>query len=460
MNVKWDDESPSADTPPANANVKWDDEKPADLTLTAKKKYSVMGAVNNAISNVPEIAKGLYNIVRHPLDTAQNVADVGMGIVDPYINMVLPKSTDPEQLADEARRAKAAAPLQDFINRNVSDPLGIPGRIADYAYDKPVSAAMNLSGALGVAGKAAEVGGAAKLADVLSTGSTYTNPISGTGALIKSGISKLSDVVSPELLQSGMKIPPSVPKSTRDAAIQTMRDSKILPNANGLAKNRAGIDALNDQITDVINTGAQSGQTVDMGSVVNRIDSLKDFYKDYPRAQKYLDQLDEIKTDVLAQNPADVPLDQAQRMKQRIYQINRKHYGDMKGVEIEADKAIARGLKEEIVTQNPSLAYLNAKESAMINLDEFLERAVNRIGNYNIIRLGDTVLAAGGMAAGGPKGAALAGTLMHLIDGPAFKARLAFALDKAKNIPKPNSNVTNSAFQTQQLTNNNQEALQ
>jgi hypothetical protein len=106
----------------------------------------------------------------------------------------------------------------------------------------------------------------------------------------------------------------------------------------------------------------------------------------------------------------------------------------MKTLAIEADKAMARGIKEELVSQYPELATLNAKDSALINLDEGLERAVNRIRNYDIIKLGDTVIGAGGLASGGPVGALSAGLLKHVLEAPTMKARLAFTLNKAKRI--------------------------
>lgn len=413
---------------------------------------SIGGFVGNIGSDTAGIAKGLYGIVRHPIDTAQNIVDLGVGLVDPYINTILPKSTDPQQLSDEARRAKVAAPVQDLINRNVSDPLGIPKRIVESLYEKPVSGAMNVSIGLGGASKLAKAGGMSKAEQVLETASNITNPISLASRGVVKGAEKLSDKASPYLMKSAMKIPPSVSKDIVDKIIQTMRNEGIAVSEKGLTKNRTIIDSVNNEIATVIDRGAKSGQVVDMQSVVSRIDSLKDFYKDYPRAKKYIDQLDEIKAEVLAQNNAKVPVDMAQKMKQRIYQINRKHYGDMKGVEVEADKAIARGLKEEIVKQNPELAKLNARDSALINLDEFLERSVNRIGNYNIVRLGDTVMAAGGLAAGGPHGAALAGSLMHLIDGPAFKSKLALALDRAKKVKPLSNKAGQTAFQTQQIS--------
>jgi hypothetical protein len=82
--------------------------------------------------------------------------------------------------------ATAAERLAAPFATAVQNPSGIPQQLADYAYEKPVSAAMNLSTGLGLAGKAAEAGGAARLANVLAKGSEVINPVSlAAGAISK-----------------------------------------------------------------------------------------------------------------------------------------------------------------------------------------------------------------------------------------------------------------------------------
>jgi hypothetical protein len=129
-----------------------------------------------------------------------------------------------------------------------------------------------------------------------------------------------------------------------------------------------------------------------------------------------------------------LPLNKAQQMKRTIYQLEKKHYGEMKGLEVESNKALARGLKEEIVNQEPDLAKLNADDSAMINLDQVLERAVNRIRNYDVIRWGDTFMTLAGGIVGGPGGAATGYLGKRILEDAAVKSRIAFALSKASRI--------------------------
>jgi len=283
---------------------------------------------------------------------------------------------------------------------------------------------------------------------VIPTG-MVTKPLAkATSNIVSMPINAGRNRVAKSLYESAMKIPPSVPNDIRSAMVKTGLENKFPVSEGGLNKLRSTIDVVNKDIDTAIQAGTQAGSRIDMNSAVSRIEQLKDYYKDYPRAEKYLDDLDGIKNEVLYKKeimsdgsiqmvekyPDGVPLNQAQRMKQRIYQINRKHYGDMKRVDIEADKAIARGLKEEIVTQYPDIAKLNAKDSSLIQLDEFLERAVNRSRNYDTIRLGDQILSVGGAVIGGPSGGIAAGMAKHIWESPVFKSKLAIALNKAKKV--------------------------
>jgi hypothetical protein len=124
-------------------------------------------------------------------------------------------------------------------------------------------------------------------------------------------------------------------------------------------------------------------------------------------------------------------------MKKTLYALNRKHYGELRNAQVEAHKAIARGLKEELVKQNPELAGLNKNAAELINLETILEKSLNRVGNYDIIRLGDTIMAGVGGVVGGYPGAASAGFFKRILEAPQVKVALGKALARAKKKPIP-----------------------
>lgn len=424
-------------------DVEIDDWQDVSAESNKPNQKSIGGLLINAAKETPELAKGVWQ-------GAKMATSLMRG--------------DPREMAQIWQMAKNTPSALADTAINIRDSIkekGVGNSIYDYVYEHPLSTAMNVSGGLGLASKVAGAGNLVRTANVLNKASLYANPITLPSKAVVGTANKLGPKVAPILYESAMKIPPSVPNDVRNASVKTGIEGGYTVSDKGLGRLRSNIDIVNRDIDSAIRTGAQRGSTIDMNSAASRIDQLKDYYKDYPRAEKYLDELDSIKTEVLYKKvsmpdgtiqmvekyPNGVPLDQAQRMKQRIYQINRKHYGEMKSVEIEADKALARGLKEDIVSQYPDLANLNAKDSAMIQLDEFLERAVNRSRNYDVVKMGDQIMAVGGSVVGGKGGAIVAGTAKHIIDSPAFKSKLAILLNKARRVSGRTGNIANAGYQ-------------
>lgn len=85
---------------------------------------------------------------------------------------------------------------------------------------------------------------------------------------------------------------------------------------------------------------------------------------------------------------AGIPIQLAQALKQGTYRILDKKYGQVATADDEAQKAISRGLKEQIAAAAPEVAPLNARESALINARDIVERRHLMEGNKNIIGLG------------------------------------------------------------------------
>jgi hypothetical protein len=85
----------------------------------------------------------------------------------------------------------------------------------------------------------------------------------------------------------------------------------------------------------------------------------------------------------------DIPVRQAQEMKQGTYKaLGDKSYGELKGAETESQKALARGLKEEIAKAVPEVRPLNAEESKLLNALSMAERRSLMEANKNPAGLG------------------------------------------------------------------------
>ena len=70
----------------------------------------------------------------------------------------------------------------------------------------------------------------------------------------------------------------------------------------------------------------------------------------------------------------NIPVQLAQKLKQGTYKVLSGKYGEAGSAATEAQKALARGLKEEIASEVPAIAGLNAHESKLIDTLNVAER--------------------------------------------------------------------------------------
>jgi hypothetical protein len=184
-----------------------------------------------------------------------------------------------------------------------------------------------------------------------------------------------------------------------------------------------------------------SGATIDPRAVAQRADQLKSRFAAQVAPDADLQAIEQTKNEFLQNNPGPIPASAAQDIKSGTYQqLKDRAYGTQSTATVEAQKALARGIKEELEAQFPEIQGLNAQQGQAASLEKALTRAVQRIDNHNLVGLGGTVAGAGGAAAGavlgGTPGAAggatVAAILKQVIDNPNVKSRLAYTLSSAR----------------------------
>lgn len=194
------------------------------------------------------------------------------------------------------------------------------------------------------------------------------------GEAVKGGVALKN--VGRDLMQSALK--PTIKQlKSGDAAtaIDTMLEGGYNATAGGVKAIKAEIGRLNDQIKDVIANSGASIKKSDVGkSLIDLLDKFK--MQVNPTAdmnavrQAWLD----FRNHPLLAGKTDIPVQLAQELKQGTYNQLKKKYGQMGTADVEAQKGLARGLKEEIASAVPEIAGLNAKESALIRTMNVAER--------------------------------------------------------------------------------------
>lgn len=238
-----------------------------------------------------------------------------------------------------------------------------------------------------------------------------------------------------KLYQSALKPSTKLTDTARTSVLDTGLREGIPVSAGGVEKLGNLMDDVNDQIANTIQQANTQGATVNKYKVASRLTDAYKTASNQVTPAKAQTAVGKAGNEFLADNPAEIPIGEAQAKKQGTYQQIKKSYGQLSPAAIESQKALARGLKEEIANQFPEVGDLNARESKLIGLDKELERAVGRISNHQLMGIGTPLAAAGAKAVTGSSGiAAAAAMLKAIVDDPYVKSKLAIAISKSGGI--------------------------
>jgi len=236
-----------------------------------------------------------------------------------------------------------------------------------------------------------------------ATGGAATAMVSpedaGTGALISGatplavqGAAKVGQLIgsglrsgSESMMQSALK--PTIEQlrtGKADTAIKTLLDEGINPTAAGVEKLRGRVGDINSQIDTLIKG---SGASVDKQQVIGAMnDTIKRFANQVSPSGD-LGSIERVIDDFIAHPTAagnSIPVQLAQELKKGTYRVLKdKAYGQLGSAEIEAQKALARGLKEGVAKAVPEVAGLNAQESKLLTTLKVAERRALMDANKN-----------------------------------------------------------------------------
>lgn len=234
--------------------------------------------------------------------------------------------------------------------------------------------------------------------------------------------------------ESALKPSTTLSQGERAAVVKTGLEQEIPISKGGLEKLQDRIETLNQSIKDEI--ASDPNRPIDPNKVATRADQAKAKFAQQVNKGTDLNAIEASKQQFLDENPGSMGAADAQAMKQGTYRVLKGKFGEQGSASVEAQKALARGLKEEIASQFPEIAKLNANESRLLDLQPVLERAVNRISNHQAIGIGTPVAGAAAKAVTGSGGvAAVASVLKGVLDNPGVKSRLAIAISKSSKIP-------------------------
>lgn len=241
-----------------------------------------------------------------------------------------------------------------------------------------------------------------------------------------------------KLYESAAKFSTTLTRPERLKMVNTALTNEIGVSLKGVDKVKKLVDELNDKISQKVAQVSQTGQYhLNVDDLFRHFGRLYDEALLSGRPIQNIKMLDKIKRDIrtalTTQKPLGLVPDEVQKLKQNIYKDLDNYYSQVKEspISVKGQKAVAKAAKEELESIIPEIKMLNAKEGALIELKDALERASNRITNRDLLGIGTPIKGTMGGVIGGPPGAA-AGIVLGIFDTAPVKSKLAIVINRLR----------------------------
>lgn len=157
--------------------------------------------------------------------------------------------------------------------------------------------------------------------------------------------------------------------------VKTMLDEGVNVSPNGVKKLQMLLTATKADIRNAINSAG--GATIPPLRVASRLSDAARTFATQVNPQADLEAISRVGQNFLdAHGATDLTLPDAQALKVGTYRVLRDKFGQMGAAETEAEKSLARGLKEELEQHVPGISALNEREGRLIQtLSEVGKRA-------------------------------------------------------------------------------------
>jgi hypothetical protein len=394
--------------------------KSGDLSKVSDSGLMILKGAQGAADDAPKKEKAPgFSLSATPLDSwkrakqdipylaagaLRGAGSIGASLLTPIDALVRKAGISNDYFGRTDRRESMDAVLQDMgadlesvpfkvgkIGTEVAGTLGAGGFLAKGA--QAAKLAPSLVSALKTGGTSAGAstpfwpGAAAKVVGGAATGGASAALVNPTEENIKQGtaygggLAALGAAASPAaqwmsryLMHSALK-PGAQALRTGDynVAIDTLLQKGISPTQGGLKRLVSEIDDLNNQISSAI--GSSTAKVDKYAPLQALADTSQKFAKQVNPTPD-LNAIHSVATDYLNHplvTGADMPVQLAQAMKQGTYQVLKGKYGEVGSAATEAQKALARGLKDEIAAAVPGVGKLNAEETKLLKTLDITE---------------------------------------------------------------------------------------
>ena len=386
--------------------------------------------LSNVMASGGRLIGDVASAAMHPLNTAEALGQMPQGVLNKVLSIG----------ANEQSTALVDAMIDHFKDR-----YGSLENVKKTLYEDPVGVMADLASVAGGAGlaakgvsltadvaKAADVARTAStVADVANTVSKVSDPLRWAAKPVSAATEAGSQWLANKLYTSALKPSSRNPIATMQEIAQTGRQALLDPTDTASYTKLQGLMA---DLRSKIAAGIQqrAGATIDPQAVAQRVEDVRPAFQTVNPVDD-LRALDRAKQEFLNQftvqqkpsgllgptgqplpTPAPqvtpIPIEQAQDLKTRTNALLAAKYGQMGPAEIEAQKALVRGLKEEVEGIFPEIGPMNEQLGKYMALDPDLEAAIKRNMKGDFAKVS---------------------TLKTILDNAAVKTKIALAMEKA-----------------------------
>lgn len=226
-----------------------------------------------------------------------------------------------------------------------------------------------------------------------ATGIAKQAALQGGSELVGAGIGKVAapvmrgagQVLMQTALKPGWKAAATAVRSGEvPTVVKTLLDEGVNVTPGGVRKLNTLLDASNQDIKAAV---ASLPGEVNPFKVTSRLAQTARTFANQVNPTADLRAVSDAGNQFLETVPRPLTMGAAQEMKQGTYRQLEKKYGQLGSAEVESQKALARGLKEELAAeaqkQGIDLTGLNAREGQLMEAKNALARRVLTTGNAN-----------------------------------------------------------------------------
>jgi hypothetical protein len=229
-----------------------------------------------------------------------------------------------------------------------------------------------------------------------------------------------------DLMQSALKPTAKQQKTGQaDVAVQTLLENNMNVTKSSIDAMKNKISSLNEQIANKLEPSTGTVSKVD---VVKYLDELRAKKAKQANPAADIAAIDKVAQEFMQYNrplietPTQaIPVQLAQELKQGTYSGLKGKYGQLGSTEIEAQKGLARGLKEQIAGEVENIGALNKAESKLLDTLSVTERRIMMDLNKDPISLGwlanNPAATAGFMATRSPKFKSILANVLYRAGG-------------------------------------------